>query len=467
MLEMMKTVLDKKIVIVGAGPTGLGAAHRLGELGIRAFRLYERNSYAGGLAASFVDEHGFTWDVGGHVQFSHYTYFERLMDDLLGSEWLRHQREAWVWILNRFVPYPFQSNIHRLPRAEMLECLRGLISVSRKAGGSSPSTLADWIRAGFGEGIARIFLLPYNFKVWAYPASEIGCGWTGERIGTVDLERIVRNILDDHDDVGWGPNSTFRFPLRGGTGEIWKRLAARLPDDTIHYNKRVVRVETARKLIHFADGVKDNYDILISTMPVDALIECSDLLELKPAASRMRHSTTHVVGVGLKGQVPERLRTKCWMYFPEFDCPFYRATVFSNYSPQNVPDAACYWSLILEVSESPVKSVDQASLIDSVVEGLLATGLIDSKDDIVSVWCHTAPHGYPTPFLGRDEVIGPLNAVLEQRQIYSRGRFGAWKYEVSNQDHSLMQGVELVNRLIFEVPEMTYWFPEIVNSRPR
>ena len=200
---------------------------------------------------------------------------------------------------------------------------------------------------------------------------------------------------------------------------------------------------------------------------MDALIECSDLLELKPAASRLRHSTTHVVGVGLRGQVPKRLGPKCWMYFPERDCPFYRATVFSNYSPQNVPEAACYWSLMLEVSESPVKPVDQASLIDSVIEGLLATRLIDSKDDIVSVWSHTASHGYPTPFLGRDDVITPLNAALEQRQIYSRGRFGAWKYEVSNQDHSLMQGVELVNRLILDIPEMTYWYPEIVNRGPR
>jgi hypothetical protein len=48
--------------------------------------------------------------------------------------------------------------------------------------------------------------------------------------------------------------------------------------------------------------------------------------------------------------------------------------------------------------------------------------------------------------------------------IYSRGRFGGWKYEVSNQDHSLMQGVEVVNNLAFGAPEVTYWHPNIANG---
>src|SRR5207248_7442 len=44
---------------------------------------------------------------------------------------------------------------------------------------------------------------------------------------------------------------------------------------------------------------------------------------------------------------------------------------------------------------------------------------------------------------------------LESHGIYSRGRFGMWKYEVSNTDHTLMQGVELVNRLLLDEPETT------------
>ena len=58
----------------------------------------------------------------------------------------------------------------------------------------------------------------------------------------------------------------------------------------------------------------------------------------------------------------------------------------------------------------------------------------------------------------------PLHPELEKHDIYSRGRFGGWKYEVSNQDHSLMQGVELVDRLVMGVPEVTYPFPGTANN---
>jgi len=459
--------LDRaRIAIIGAGPTGLGAAHRLRELGISNFTIFEKESHAGGLASSYVDRAGFTWDIGGHVQFSHYDYFDRLMDQLLGDEWLHHQREAWVWMRERFIPYPFQNNIHNLPPDEMRECLRGLIACVRDGADGPPANFEEWIHRSFGAGIARHFMLPYNFKVWAYPPRELAYQWIGERVAQVDLERIVFNILERRDDTSWGPNNTFRFPLHGGTGEIWKRLAASLPAGAIELEKSVARVDTRRKRIRFTDGSTEDFDILISTMPVDGLVLLSDLEELKPAASRLCRSATHVIGVGVKGAPGPHLKTKCWMYFPEEQAPFYRVTVFSNYSPHNVPDIRRYWSLMAEVSESPVKPVECAKVVEQTVAGMVAARLIEKTADVVSTWHFRAAHGYPTPSLGRDAALGELLPALERYGIFSRGRFGAWKYEVSNQDHSLMQGVELVNRLAHEGEEITLNYPNQAN-RPR
>ena len=466
MTASINSLHSARIVILGAGPTGLGAAHRLQELGISNFVVYEKESYAGGLAASFGDDRGFTWDIGGHVQFSHYGYFDRLMDSLLPGEWLEHERESWIWILERFVPYPFQNNIRNLPKPEMLECLKGLIRVATGPNCHQPANFEDWIQASFGEGIARHFLLPYNFKVWAWPPREMAYHWVGERVAKVDLERVVTNIIEERDDASWGPNNTFRFPKQGGTGEIWRRLACRVASH-LQLGKAVVSVNPDKREIAFSDGTTDGYDLLISTIPIDLLVRASGLEHLNGAAAALRHSTVHIAGVGLKGAPPPHLKTKCWMYFPENTSPFYRATVFSNYSPNNVPDAREYWSLMLEVSESPVKAVSRENLMESIVDGLLATRLIESRADIVDTWQFRAGHGYPTPSLERDRALAAIQPELESRSIFSRGRFGAWKYEVSNQDHSLMQGVELIDRLAGEGEEETFNRPGFVNSRPK
>jgi len=56
---------EPKIVIIGSGPTGLGAAFRLQELGHSNFVMLDQAAQAGGLARSDVDDEGFVWDYGG------------------------------------------------------------------------------------------------------------------------------------------------------------------------------------------------------------------------------------------------------------------------------------------------------------------------------------------------------------------------------------------------------------------
>jgi hypothetical protein len=100
-----------------------------------------------------------------------------------------------------------------------------------------------------------------------------------------------------------------------------------------------------------------------------------------------------------------------------------------------------------------------------VLSGLYRCKLANPKNCVVSRWHCRLEHGYPTPFLGRDELIIPLDSALKELDIYSRGRFGGWKYEVSNQDHSVMQGVEVVNHFLHGDRELTYYEPGTVNSR--
>jgi len=446
------------VAIIGAGPTGLGAAYRLAQLGLRQFTVFEQGDRAGGLAASYRDAAGFTWDIGGHVQFSHYRYFDTAVDQAMAGDWCVHDREAWIWMRDRFVPYPLQNNIHLLPDAEKKACLLGLLR--RRADTVPAADFAGWVRARFGDGLAEVFLLPYNAKVWAYPPSELGHYWIGERVAQVDLERVILSLVDNTPDVSWGPNRQFKFPATGGTGEIWRRIAAGLPPGAVRYGARITSIDVQAKCLSFEDGTRTSYDVLVSTMPLDRLCGLTGLTPSRP----LKYSTVHVFGFGFAGAPPTHLRPKCWIYYPEDRCPFYRLTVFSNYSPANVPDASRQWSVMVEVSESFARRVDRERLLPDVWVGLRHAGVIGADTEVLSEWQYTAGHGYPTPFLDRDAVVRPLLAELERHDIFSRGRFGAWKYEVSNQDHSFMQGVELVDRLDSGADELTLLHPEVVNA---
>jgi phytoene dehydrogenase-like protein len=68
------------VLIVGAGPTGLGAATRLQQHGKTDWRLVDCFDEPGGLACTDVTPEGFLFDMGGHVIFSHYQYFDDLID---------------------------------------------------------------------------------------------------------------------------------------------------------------------------------------------------------------------------------------------------------------------------------------------------------------------------------------------------------------------------------------------------
>jgi hypothetical protein len=97
----------------------------------------------GGLSRSYVDDHGFTWDLGGHVIFSHYQYFDDAMD-FSTKEWYHLQRESWVRIADVWVPYPFQNNIHRLPPKEKEECFEGLLEVYRATFDGPPKNFKEY-----------------------------------------------------------------------------------------------------------------------------------------------------------------------------------------------------------------------------------------------------------------------------------------------------------------------------------
>lgn len=165
------------VLVIGAGPTGLGAAKRLNQLNGPSWMIIDSNETPGGLASTDVTPEGFLYDVGGHVIFSHYKYFDDCINEALPKEddWYTHQRISYVRCKELWVPYPFQNNISMLPKKEQVDCMDGMIDAALEArvANTKPKDFDEWIVRMMGTGIADLFMRPYNFKVWAVPTTKV------------------------------------------------------------------------------------------------------------------------------------------------------------------------------------------------------------------------------------------------------------------------------------------------------
>jgi len=143
-------VQNYRFLVIGAGPTGMGAAVRLTELG-EDYLMVDASDQVGGMAGSVTDEHGFTWDRGGHVLHSHFADFDRALE-VSGVQLNAVRRNGWVWMNGRLVPAPIQQNLDVLPTDRRPD--------------AAADNLAEYYVNQFGRDLYERFFEPYTFKMW-------------------------------------------------------------------------------------------------------------------------------------------------------------------------------------------------------------------------------------------------------------------------------------------------------------
>ena len=144
------------------------------------------------------------------------------------------------------------------------------------------------------------------------------CQWLGERVAAPDLKTVTKNVILQKTAGNWGPNATFRFPAHGGTGGIWIAVANTLPKEKTRFGEHgmVKRIDAEGKKVTLGDGTTIRYEKLVSTMAVDSLVEKMGNKEFINLSKGLFYSSTHIVGVGVRGERPERIGDKCWVSFP-------------------------------------------------------------------------------------------------------------------------------------------------------
>lgn len=144
------------------------------------------------------------------------------------------------------------------------------------------------------------------------------CSWLGERVAAPNLKALTTNVILHKVAGNWGPNAVFKFPARDGTGGIWTAVAATLPDAAKLFGPRtgaVKIVDAAAKRVLLEDGTTVSYGKLISTMPVDSLVEKMADENGIEFAKDLFFSSTNVIGFGIRGERPERIGDKCWVSY--------------------------------------------------------------------------------------------------------------------------------------------------------
>jgi len=223
----------------------------------------------------------------------------------------------------------------------------------------------------------------------------------------------------------------------------------------VQYNSKVVKVDYEKKMVSYslkgsADIETISYDVLVNSSPIDQLVQntriCPEL--------NIEHNKVFIVGVGMEGQISELCKPFTWLYFPDPNVPFYRVTFFSRYG-EVTPDNTKYWSVMCECARPSDDPVTEEEIRRKAIEGLVLKSMI-KREQIVTIYSVELPYGYPIPTVHRDAELARAHSALESHSIYSRGRFGGWKYEVSNQDHCFIQGKELADRIVLNEPEKLY-----------
>ena len=412
-----------RIAILGAGLTGLSAAHHLRD----DFDLFEREADVGGLCRT-MRRGGFLFDYTGHLLHLRSDDAKRLIQELAPDGFAPHRRKAQIYTRGRFIEYPFQANLSGMPPDIVKECILGFLDAlhsDEKTVKDGEVSFQDWTLRTFGAGVAKYFMFPYNQKLWQIPLHELGSDWVSWSIPRPTLDEFLNGALGIRNrDFGYNP--TFLYPKTGGIDLLPRAFAERLPAERLHLEKTAVRVDELRHEIAFADGTSAAYRHLISTLPLPRLIAMlvHAPKSVRDAARRLRAIAVQNVNIGVSRA---NLSDQHWLYFPEPEFCFYRVGFPTNFSASVAP-AGC-GSMYVEISAQPDETIPEDRLREDVIGGLRRCGILRPNDDIL-VWDVTRiENAYVLYDFNRAAALSTIFPYLREHGIISAGRYGAWEYD--------------------------------------
>ncbi|MBN1155743.1 FAD-dependent oxidoreductase [candidate division KSB1 bacterium] len=434
---------EQGIVVLGGGLSGLGAAYRLNQDGIKA-TIFEKEDQAGGICRT-INKDDFLFDIGPHIIFSPPAQIKELVASLIdNSEVYCHNSMLYhSQIKGNYIRAPYQAHLYGLPAKEIIISLIDY-GLSKFRDEKKASNYADFFRSVLGNRIFKNFFLPYDQKRLRYTPYLLDAEWVKHRVTRPNFFELVRGSLRDTGS-SMDENAEFQYPSRGGIQSFINALANRLSFNQLQLNKEVVSIHPRIKKIKFSDGTSSHYSQILSSLPLPEVINMMEGIpgEIREIANReIQYTSGYVINLGVKRHPVSPFRI---IRYHEPDILFYRVTIQSNVAPYSAP--AGHSILCAEVSYHAERfplSREEAYL--RTVADLKRVGLLEHESEIVTSdvsdlkYCHLIFQCNYEPHLKL--VID----FLAHHDIHSFGRWGGWKYLLMGP--SILSGIKAADSFL-------------------
>lgn len=403
-------------IVLGAGIAGISASYHLKQKGIES-TIYEKDSDWGGLCG-FFEIDGFRFDRFVHFTFTTDEYIINTFEK--SSPLYAHPSISYNYYKGCWLKHPAMSNLASLPTDEKVKIISDFINRPNKDV-SEIKNYDEWLRVQNGNYFAENFATVYTRKYWGQEPKDMETKWIGQRIRCADLSEVLKGSYAEQKE-NFYYTSYMKYPKKGGFRSILDNCRKEVD---IKFNKKVVRIDTHNKLVYFADGSQEQYDRLISSLPLPEIVKMIDGCpkEVLEAAQKLNWTCGYQVSLGFKR--PD-IAKHLWFYIYDEDVPPARVYSPNLKSADNTPEGCS--SLQAEVFfDCKDKITPAEEVLNSTIEKLKSICEFDD-DDIVVKDIRFEPYANVTFTHGIYENRQIVLDYLTSQGIESIGRFGKWDY---------------------------------------
>jgi protoporphyrinogen oxidase len=411
----------EKIVIIGAGMAGIGAAYKLCCNNIGAI-IFEKNNFCGGNAASFFSKEGFIFDIAPHASFTKNRklkklFFKSVNQQVITSGLLVNNYWKGYWI-----KHPVQGNLNGLPHELVKKIIVELIE-NKSYNEHLAYNSREWLNSVFGETFTENFPARFVEKYHTIPLENIEPSELKTKFYRPEIHEVLRGAVSAKTKNA-PYTSHFSYPELGGFERFLDKIVKNF---AVEFKQRVRSIDSEKKLLFFDDGRTEKYDYLISTIPLPELVKC--IIGVPPtilqAARKLACTSCVIVNLGIARKNISAVHRS---YFYDHDIVFSRLTFPRMFSPNNVPGG--YESIQAEIYFSKKYKplfLSPDSFITPVISGLIRCGLITDNDKVVYQEAKLISYANIIFDFDRKHSLLPVHNYLDEIGINYCGRYGEWK----------------------------------------